>query len=394
MLSKQEVKKTIPKTPTDRRTVLLMYISKVSGHRQATVAIQKSLRQLNPTIQTPSINGFGYTFPLSEKIINKAYMGVIKRTPKIWDYLYDNPKVFKRSQSIKNFFNKSSHKKLTKLFVRFQPDTVVCTQAFPCGMVADYKRTYHLDIKLIGVLTDFEPHSYWANEGVDYYIVPTLEAKERLISKGVAPEAIKVYGIPIRYEFTQKLDKKIIAERLSLDLKTPIILIMGGGQGLGPIRDVVKSLSGVSMPLQIMVITGINRKLTKWLNEFREKTEKSIIVYEYAYNVNELMEVATLIVTKPGGMTTSEALAKGLPMVIINPIPGQEMRNTDFLLKHGIAVHVHDTSQIGEEIEILLKSHERLAAMSRSAYENSRPYAAFDIARLILNYPERETITY
>ena len=394
MLSKQEIKGAILRPRTDRRTVLLMYISKVSGHRQATVAIQKSLRQLDPTAQTPSINGFGYAFPLSEKIINKAYMGVIKRTPKIWDYLYDNPKVFKRSQSIKNFFNKSSHKKLARLLGRFQPDTVVCTQAFPCGMVADYKRTYDLDIKLIGVLTDFEPHSYWVNEGVNYYVVPTPEAKERLITKGAPPESIKVYGIPIRYEFTQNLDKHIIAERLGLDLKRPIILIMGGGQGLGPIRDVVQSLSGVSIPLQLIVITGTNKKLTKWLGEFKEKTDKKIIVYEYANNVNELMKVANLIVTKPGGMTTSEALTMGLPMVIINPIPGQEMRNTDFLLKHGMAIHVHDTIQIGEEIEILLKSPERLAAMSQAAYGNSHPYAALDIARLILNYPERETMIH
>src|SRR5690242_1928480 len=127
-----------------KKNVLLVYITKVSGHRQATVAIQQSIKQLSPSVDVHSINGFGYTYPILEKIVNKAYMGIIKSTPIVWDYLYDNPKVFKNSQSIKNFLHKTSHKKIAKLLEEYQPDAVVCTQAFPCGMIADYKRSYNL----------------------------------------------------------------------------------------------------------------------------------------------------------------------------------------------------------------------------------------------------------
>jgi len=362
-----------------------MYITKVSGHRQATLAIQNSLRQLDRSIEAPRINGFGYTFPRLEKVVNRAYLSVIKRTPKIWDYMYDNPKIVKKSASIKKYLHRTSYPKLETLFERYNPDTVVCTQAFPCGMVADYKMTRGLDIKLIGVLTDFAPHSFWLNEGVDYYVVPSTESRDRFIAKGIPEDKIKVYGIPIRLRFATQLDKEPIIQQMGLDPHIPIILIMGGGQGLGPIRQAVKSLLRIDMELQMLVITGINKKLTRGLQKMKLPPGKTIRYYEYVHNVDELMEIASLIITKPGGMTTSESLAKGLPMVIINPIPGQEMRNTDFLLKNGIAIRVGKTHDIGEEIELLLKSSERLRAMREAAYAHAKPHAAMDIAKLILN---------
>jgi processive 1,2-diacylglycerol beta-glucosyltransferase len=373
-----------------KRKVLLMYITKVSGHRQATVAIQRSLRELDPTIEAPGVNGFGYTYPILEQVVNRAYMSVIKRTPKVWDYLYDNPNFVKKSQSIKKFLHKTSHKKLAKLFAEYQPDTVVCTQAFPCGMVADYKVAHNLKITLIGVLTDFAPHSFWINEGVDYYVVPDEEARERFIKKGVSPDAIKVYGIPIQAKFSLPLNKEAIAKTLGLDLSVPVILIMGGGQGLGPIKEVVGCLQKIDAPLQMIVITGTNKKLQKWLDHEKKHFSKKLVSFDYAKNVNELMEVSTLIITKPGGMTTSECLTKGLPMVIVNPIPGQEMRNTDFLLKNGIGIRIDKTSDVGEEIEILLRSADRLDMMRKAALAFGKPKAAYDVARLILDGPAQK----
>ena len=361
-----------------------MYITKVSGHRQATVAIKKSLKSLAPDVEIKSINGFSYIYPILEKIVNKAYMGVIKTTPKIWDFLYDNPRIVEKSGAIQSYLHKTSHVKLAKLFNEFQPDTVVCTQAFPCGMIADYKRSYHLNFTLIGVLTDFSAHAYWLNQGVDYYIVPSQEAKDFFLAKGIPGDSIKLYGIPIRTSFTNRLDKTLIAQKIGFDRHIPTILIMGGGQGLGPIRDVVKSLIRLELGLQLIVLAGVNKRLIKYLTKIQKKSKKPLAVYEYTDDVDELMELAALIVTKPGGMTTSEALAKGLPMVIINPIPGQEIRNTNFLIKNGIAIRVDDVKNIGLEIERLLMSPERLRVMSQAAYAHGKPNAAMDISRLIL----------
>lgn len=375
-----------PNKKEKKRRILSMYITKVSGHRQATIAIQESLRQLDPGIEVPAINGFGYAYPILEKVVHNTYMSVIKTTPKVWDYLYDNPKIVKKSQSIKNFLHKTSHDKIGRLFSKHSPNAVVCTQAFPCGMVAAYKEEKKLDTLLVGVLTDFAPHSFWINKGVDYYIVPSVEAKERLVAKGISPDAVKIYGIPIRGKFASQLDRDPIAQKLGFDPNVPTILIMGGGHGLGPIKNIVKALIKVEMDFQIIVLAGKNEKIIKKIKSSANKSKKKILVFEFAHNIDELMELATLIITKPGGITSAECLAKGLPMVIVNSVPGQEMRNTDFLIKKGIGIRIDDTKDIGEEVELLLKSPARLKAMSKAAYENSKPHASLDIAKLILEH--------
>jgi processive 1,2-diacylglycerol beta-glucosyltransferase len=367
----------------NKRHILLMYISKVSGHRQASVAISKSLKRLLPDAEVMSINGFGYNYPVLEKVINTAYMGVIRHTPKVWDYLYDNPKVVKRSANLRKFLNKSSHRKLEKLFRDFPADTVICSQAFPCSMVADYKMTSGRKLTVVGVLTDWAPHSYWIHEGVDHYIVPSEDTRERFIKKGVEANKIHVMGIPISYTFAEQLDKQAVRKDLGLAPHIPTLLIMGGGQGLGKIKGAVKSLIASELAVQMVVIAGANLKLYRWLSRVAKTSPKRIVAYDYTDNVHELMEAADLIVTKPGGMTTSECLAKGLPMVIINPLPGQEARNADFLLEKGVAIYVHDVKDLVDEVDILLRSPERLRAMAQAARENGKPHAADHIARLV-----------
>ncbi len=367
------------------KRVLLMYISQVSGHRQSAMAIQRSLKSLNPDCTIRSINGFGYTYPIMEKVVNTAYMGVIKRVPQIWEFLYDNPNIIKASKEWKEKIHKSSHKKLKPLIEDFDPDVVVCTQAFPCGMVADYKLTHRLRFTVVGVLTDFAPHLYWLHPGVDYYVVPSEQAKERFVKEGVPADRIKVFGIPIRDKFAATVDRTAIARKLGLSLEIPIILVMGGGQGLGPMKDAVASLVKLVRPLQMIVIAGTNAKLVEWLKKIQRKTKKKILVYEYVTNVDELMEVATLIVTKPGGMTTSECLAKGLPMVIVDPIPGQEERNSRFLAAGGIAIRVDDKAKIGSRIDELLSKPSQLQAMRAAAFKYGKPRAAEHIARFVLS---------
>lgn len=363
-----------------------MYISQVSGHRQSAVAISKSLKTLNPDCEIMSINGFGYTYPKMEKIINSAYMGVIKRAPQIWEYLYDNPKVIKASIKWQDKIYKSSHKKLKSLIDSFNPDVVICTQAFPCGMVADYKLTHQLPFKVVGVLTDFAPHLYWLHPGVDYFIVPSQEAKDRYVKEGIKPDHIQVYGIPIRDKFSEEVDREHVAKKLGIQLDVPTILVMGGGQGLGPIKDAVKSMMRLKINLQIIVIAGTNLKLMRWLKKLKNKSDKKVIIYDYAMNVDELMAVSSLIVSKPGGMTTSECLTKGLPMLIIDPIPGQEERNSQFLVKSGIAIRVDDKKKIGTAINNLLLDSERLKKMREAARAHGMPKAAEHIAKFVLSH--------
>ena len=367
--------------------VLLLYISEHSGHHCATLAIEKALHSLRPDIDTVNINSFNYTNPILEKVINRAYMGVVKRTPEVWEYLYDNPKVLRSTQKLRDAIHRFSASKLKALLDEYKPDAIVCTQAFPCGMVADYKKSLDLDIPLIGVLTDYAPHSYWIYNNVDKYIVPSEESGRKLIDNGVDPRRVEAFGIPIDHKFEVQHDKEKLSKSLGIDSDIPCVLIMGGTQGLGPLKRVVRLLDGAHLELQAIVVSGTNKKLFRWLKSRRFR--KKVMVLAYATNIDELMRVATVIMTKPGGITTAEALATGVPMLIINPLPGQEAMNTRFLLREGVAVKAESPEDAVVLLEELLYNKDKLRTMSLKARSIAKPDSAVRIARLILELFKR-----
>jgi len=364
--------------------ILLLYITDVSGHRSAAAAIEKGLKELAPGTQIMSINAFKYTNPISEKIVNRIYTAVIKKTPKIWDYMYDNPRVKKSLEKLKEFVHRNNSPKLQRLFDKFQPDLVVCTQAFPCGMVADYKKWSGSQLPLVGVLTDFVPHAYWIYDDVDYYVTPAEVVSKRLMERGVPAGKINAFGIPFDPAFNQPVYVNAVKEKLQLDPAMKTILIMGGGQGLGPIKTIVKSLEKVRQPLQEIIVCGTNKKLFKQLKRKARRSRHRMSVCGYVNNINELMAVSDLIVTKPGGITTAEALSKGLPMIIIKPLPGQEMNNTQFLINERAAIKLDRAADIHRTIEELLASPGKLVSLTKAATRIGKPDAALDIARFIL----------
>lgn len=367
------------------KRILLMYISEISGHHSATLAIEKTIKILQPDTEILNINAFHYTNPISEKIINRLYLGVIKRTPQIWDYLYDNPKVIKNIERLKETIHRYNCPKLKGLFDKFKPDAVACAQAFPCGMVADFKKTYNSQIPLIAVLTDYIPHSYWIYDTVNYYISPSQEVTSRLLKKGVAADKIKTLGIPFDPKFNERISRFEVMEKLKLDSSLPTLLIMGGGQGLGPIKTMVRALEKVKLGLQEIIVVGTNKKLYRSLKRRLKKNRKKIIVFGYVDNVDELMSVSDMIITKPGGITTAEALAKKIPMLIVKPIPGQEENNADYLVQKNVALKLERARDINFVVEELLKDNPRLNRMRESAGKICKPNATLDIARLLLS---------
>jgi processive 1,2-diacylglycerol beta-glucosyltransferase len=368
-----------------KKNILLLYITEVSGHHSASLAIEKSLKLLSKDLKILNLNAFHYTNPISEKVVNRIYTAVIKRTPKIWDYVYDNIKVKKGIDKLKDLIHKLNFSKLKSLFDQFQPDVIICTQAYPCGMVAEFKRAYRSKIPLIGVLTDYVPHSYWLYDNVDYYICPSEEIGLRLVKKGVPSSKIQPLGIPFDPDFTMPVNKTRIFEKLSLNPQVKTILIMGGGQGLGPIKPIIKSLEKVKPDIQEIVVTGTNKKLYKTLKRSLKNYKKKICLLGYANNINELMSISDLVITKPGGITTSEALSKRLPMLIIKPIPGQETNNSEYLTQQKAAINITNPKTINLIVEDILINPEKLKRISESCGKISKPNAGIDIARFILS---------
>jgi processive 1,2-diacylglycerol beta-glucosyltransferase len=366
------------------KRIILMYISEVSGHHSATIAIEKAIKILSPDSEIMNINAFNYTNPISEKIVNKLYMRIIKSTPKIWDYLYDNPGVARNIDKLKHVLHKFNSPKLKRLFDKFKPDAVLCTQAFPCGMVADYKREYNASLPLVAVLTDYVPHSYWVYEKVNYYITPSDEVSARLIKKGVSADKIRSLGIPFDPKFNEHLDRLQLMQKFRLNPQLPVILIMGGGQGLGPIKTIVSSLEKVETGIQEIIVAGTNKKLYKTLTKAIGEHKKKILLFSYAHNINEFMDIADLIISKPGGVTTAEVLAKKIPMIIVKPIPGQEANNTAYLTEKGAAIKVDEPKEINLVIERLLKDRGEIGRLRERAAGISKPLASLDIAKLLL----------
>ncbi len=371
--------------PRKPKRIILMYISEISGHHSATLAIEKALKILQPDVEILNINAFNYTNPVSEKIVNRLYMAIIKRTPQIWDYLYDNPTVVKKVENIKKVIHKFNSPKLKNLFDKFRPDIIICTQAFPCGMVADFKKTFNSDIPLVAVLTDYIPHSYWIYNKVNYYITPSDEVSLRLMKKGVPSNKIRAMGIPFDPKFNEKVPRNEVIQKLNLKQGLPIILIMGGGQGLGPIKTIIRCLEKVKRDLQEIIVTGSNKKLYRSLKRKAKKYRKNILVLGYVDNISELMGISNIIITKPGGVTTSEALAKKIPIIIVKPIPGQEASNTVYLTQKEAAIKVDRPSGINLVVEDLLKDPLKLNRLREACSRIGKPNASLDIAKFLFD---------
>jgi len=292
--------------------------------------------------------------------------------------------VMKKTRKAREALHRFNMSKIKKLLDLHSPDVIFCTQAFPCGMVADYKKSCGKKTPLIGVLTDHAPHSYWLFDEVDFYVVPSDETARVLEQKGVPPEKIRVYGIPVGPKFRRQHDRHLIKREFGFREKDPTILIMGGSQGLGAMEEVVKSLLGdIRHNYQFLVVTGSNKKLNAKLKKLGcRKGGENIRVLSYVENIDELMEISDIIITKAGGMTIAEALVKELPMLIVDPIPGHERMNTDYLVQKGAAIEIEDYSQIHRKINELFDSEGMLERMKENTKKLARPDSALDIAKL------------
>ena len=367
------------------KKILLMYISEYSGHHQASIALEKAILARDPSCSIRNINALTYTNPIMEKVTNRAYMRIIKKRPEIWAYLYDNPVVVKKTERIRRLANNAGSKKMAGLIRQFKPDAIACTQAFPCGIAANYKRMHGADIPVVGVLTDYAPHTYWIHEDVDAYIVPSDEVKRAFIEKGIPEKKIKTLGTPIDPLFEISLNKKAIYKETGLSPKKPVILIMGGTQGIGPDERLIEALDASQKDFQAIVVTGANKKLYKKLKRMKTFSRKKFVITGFVSNVHELMEIADVIISKPGGLTVAEALAKSLPMIILNPLPGQEDFNTNILVEKGMAVKALDEFDAVRHAEDLLTNPEMIKKMKRFMEANARPHSASEAAELLLS---------
>lgn len=371
-----------------RKRVLLMYITVRSGHFQAARALEQGIRRLSPSTEILTIDAFQYLNPILARIVDRMYLSVISNLPELWDYLYDNPKIVQRSERYRLLLHRYDSPRLKGLLEEFHPDVIACTQAFPCGLVAHYKKEYNLGTPLYGVITDFTPHAYWVDSHVDGYIVPVEESRQWLAAHQIDPARVFASGIPIDPIFSETPAVEGINRRLQLMNEIPTILLMGGGQGLGPILKAVELLDSIDRKLQLLVVAGTNDRLYHRLITLVAGLKHSVQVFGHVEFISDLMSVASMIITKPGGLTTSEALAKGLPLIVLDPIPGQEMKNAHFLSQIQVAREAPSVETLPQVVQDLLDNPQGLERLAANARRVGKPRAALDAARLILGIEE------
>lgn len=366
------------------KKVLIFYAAYGGGHYSAAKSIKKYLDD-NFEVETEIVDCIEYINKILNKITTEAYKEMAKKAPNLWGKVYSNSQKGLLGH-VSSRTNKVMAIKLKNLIKEVNPDLVISTHPFSSQMVSYLKRKGKINCKLVTVLTDFAPHEQWliGHEYTNGYFVSNDNMKNYLIDYGIDHNKVHVTGIPLSDRFFIKYDKHDVCAEFNLNKTIPVVLFFGGGEfGLGKDRtlQILESLINNLPTFQIVAISGKNAKMNNRFMELvhRLDAENRVKILDYTNKVPELMSISSIVVTKPGGLTTSESLASDLPLLVINPIPGQEEENAEFLEAHNVAVWLKNTDNPDEVIKELFSNPKRLEKMK----ENSKLLAKKDSTKNI-----------
>ncbi len=366
---------------------MILSASVGSGHLRAADALERAFRAHPEVGEVLSDDSLDHTNPLHKQFYSGLYKRLSEVTPHFLGWWYETSDDPWATDRVRLLIDIAQARPLINLIKDFQPDHIVCTHFMPAGVIAHLIRQKALDTKLSIVVTDYHFHAMWLARAFHHYFVSQDEDKIHMEALGLPGDRITVSGIPIDPAFAQPVDRAAVLARHGLDPARPILLIAGGTLGLSPAAAVVKRLlgmNGADVPFQAVVICGKNEDLQAKIAEMTAGDRDRFHVLGYTTEMRDLMGVATLILTKPGGLTTAEALASGLPMVILDPIGGQEERNADMLLENGAAIKCTEVTLLAHKLATLLADPERLAYMGRNCRRLGRPGAACAIADAVI----------
>jgi processive 1,2-diacylglycerol beta-glucosyltransferase len=369
--------------------VLILSASAGAGHVRAAQAVEKAFRRLNAAGDLRNIDTLDYTNKLFQKLYSRAYIELVDKAPDVLGWLYkhfDKPWHFQRRRLA---FDKLNAGPFIKMLKEYKPDLAVCTHFLPAEIISWLKEKHHLDTRQAIVVTDFDLHALWLCHYYEHYFVALEETKQHLHQIGTPLEKITVSGIPIDPVFAENKDKTEMRRKLGLHPSLPAILLSAGGFGVGPVEMLIQSLTNMHNNVQVVAVCGKNEELKGRLEKLSRRLPANrplkILPIGFTTEMDEYMSAADLLLGKAGGLTTSEALAKTLPIVIVNPIQGQEERNADHLLEEGVAIRCNNLPVLGYKIDSLLDDPHRLALMRKNARRLASPSAALDIVRKLLS---------
>jgi processive 1,2-diacylglycerol beta-glucosyltransferase len=373
--------------------VLILSASAGAGHLRAAEAIERAFIETETAREVRHLDTLQYTNKLFRHLYSKAYIDMVNKTPELLGWLYDYLDEPWKNERRRLALDRLNTRPFVKLLREYQPELIVCTHFLPSEIISWLKAKERLSVPQAIVVTDMDVHAMWLCRHYEHYFVALDETKVHLAGLGIPPEKITVSGIPIDPVFSRKKDKREMREKHGLKQDKTTILVSAGGFGVGSIQHLVQPLLELKHPAQIVVICGRNEELRISMLSLRSKvpqtSQVTLEVVGYTKQMDEYMAASDLIIGKPGGLTTAEALASGLVFVVVNPIPGQEERNSDHLLEEGVAIRCNNLPTLSYKIDRLLDDSLRLATMKANVERLARPRAAYEaVAKLAALQPQ------
>ena len=359
------------------KKVLILSAAVGAGHLRAAEAIEKEFKRQFPQLEVKNIDVLEYTNPLFRRLYGKAYLDMVNTMPEVLGWMYDSLDKPWENERRRLALDRLNTQPFISLLKKEKPDLAVCTHFLPSEIISWLKSKGKADFPQAVVITDFDAHAMWLCHNYEQYFVALDETKVHLSKIGIPGSKITVSGIPIDSVFAEPKDKSAMREKFGLEKDKLTIMVSAGGFGVGNIEYLLQSLSDLQTPAQILAICGRNEELKIKLEKLATAkfNNERVTFYPIGFTkeMDEYMSASDLIVGKPGGLTTSEALAKNLIFVIVNPIPGQEERNSDHLLEKGCALKCNNLPVLAYKIDELMKDKKRFEAMKENVINFARP---------------------
>ncbi len=368
-----------------KKRVLIMSVSAGMGHIKAAAALEKTFAADESVGEVINNDALQYTNKLFRDFYSTFYASLVKSAPNFLGWWYKASDEPWRTDAMRHMIDRLNTKPLVRFILDFDPHIIVCTHFMPAGIISHLIATEQLQTQLSIVVTDFDFHAMWLSRAFHRYFVALDETKAYLQMLGIPTDRITVSGIPIDPAFGEPIDRTQECAQLGLDPAKPILLLSAGALGFSPTDFIMEQILPLSHRAQILVVCGRNEELRRRVEQrVRDQQNTSVRVLGYTDEMHRWMKTADLFIGKPGGLTTAEAVASGLPMCVFNPIPGQEERNCDHLLEAGIAVKCHDLITLPYKISKLLDDPARMAQMKLRALSFAKPDAAQTVVRTLI----------
>lgn len=372
--------------------VLIFSTTFGAGHIKAAEAIIAGIKNLAPSTEIVHEDAMKLINQVLNSLLRTSYIKVIKRAPSLWGKFYNSVRT-KSYDSLFQRVNYLGQKQLLTYIVDLQPDVIVSTYPTVSGALASLRLKGELSIPLVSIVTDYTVHGQWIHPGIDLNIVGCAKVHDGLVEWGIAPRRIQVSGIPVNPDFEYRLDKEEILKKLGLHQDYLTILIMGGAYGvLDKAQSMARDLLHLEGPFQTIIVCGKDKKLYHSLDEIVEEARNPVIRYGFVDNMDELMTAADIMITKAGGLTVSEALAKHLPMLIFKPIPGQEQDNAFYIQEVGAGRIVNTYDDFRAVIDELVMNPETIKEMRKAAGRVCQAHSAERAAEGILKIAANKNI--